>query len=594
MSLGSPSYHPSVRVATEGHVTTVIIDNPAAKNACTGDMWVALGATFRDLSYSGARAIVLTGAGGDFCAGADLACGGGGGSHSTSGHILDGDAGSGRRRACRPRLPGAGDRQGRRGVRRSGLGLALAADMIWCSDRARFSAIFAKRGLSLDFGTSWLLRQRIGVHRAKEIALTGKMLTAAEALALGLVNAVMPVHELDRATREIVDAVAAGPPVALSMAKRELDNAAHASLGQALEAEALAQSINVQTDDLKEAMLAYAERRPPNFSGHRTAMDRARGFRGLAGGTRQPGATPGRVAGHGRRRAAAKSTDSGQARRPGPDRPPARPRVLHGDRHPGGRSRRPGRRRRHRLGAVDGRPVMVAAEDFTVLAGTISSAANAKRYRVAELAATDRVPLVMMLEGAGFRADGKAHARIAHRSAGPGPLLGRVPLVTAILGASAGHGALVAPISDFTVMSAQASVFTAGPPVVLESLGRADHQGGSGGPDVAVASGLVHNVASDDLAALDLVRAYLALLPLVGLVVPDRCSRVATTGFRPVPELLDIMPRNGRRVYDMHEVIDVVFDEGSCFEVQPDFGRSLICSLARLGGHPVAVVANQP
>ncbi len=61
-----------------------------------------------------------------------------------------------------------------------------------------------------------------------------------------------------------------------------------------------------------------------------------------------------------------------------------------------------------------------------------------------------------------------------------------------------------------------------------------------------------------------------------------------------MPELLDIVPRNGRRVYDMHDVIDVVFDEGSYFEVQPDFGRSLICALARLGGHPVAVVANQP
>ena len=249
-------------------MTTVVIDRPAVKNACTGDMWVALGATFRDLSYSGARVIVLTGAGGDFCAGADLVGGGGGGSPSSSGHILHG------MRAladvvlavhdCPVPVIAKVD-----GVCvGAGLGLALAADMLWCSDRARFSAIFAKRGLSLDFGTSWLLRQRIGVHRAKEMALTGKMISAVDALALGLVNAVMPVDELDRATGEIVDAVAAGPPIALSMAKRELDNAAHTSLAQALEAEALAQSINVQTDDLKEALMAYAEHRPPNFSGH--------------------------------------------------------------------------------------------------------------------------------------------------------------------------------------------------------------------------------------------------------------------------------------------------------------------------------------
>src|SRR6185437_16719229 len=68
----------------------------------------------------------------------------------------------------------------------------------------------------------------------------------------------------------------------------------------------------------------------------------------------------------------------------------------------------------------------------------------------------------------------------------------------------------------------------------------------------------------------------------------------ADTASRLVEELLDIVPRNGRRVYDMHKVLDVVFDAGSCFEVQPAYGRCMITALARLGGHPVAVVANQP
>ena len=104
-------------------------------------------------------------------------------------------------------------------------------------------------------------------------------------------------------------------------------------------------------------------------------------------------------------------------------------------------------------GRIDGRPVMVGAEDFTVKAGTISSSANAKRYRVAEIALGDRVPLVMMLEGAGFRADGKPHARTPTDLLAQARCSGQVPLVTAVLGASAGHGALVAPISDFSVMS---------------------------------------------------------------------------------------------------------------------------------------------
>ena len=267
-----PSYHPNVHVTREGHVTTVTLDRPEAKNACSGDMWVALGATFRDLAYSGSRAIVLTGAGGEFCAGADL---------SGVAARREGDEAAGRRQAtmvdgmrvladvvlavhdCPVPVVAKVD-----GVCvGAGLGLALAADMVWCSDRARFSAIFAKRGLSLDFGTSWLLRQRIGVHKAKEIAFTARVISAQDAFDLGLVNAVVPVDSLDEEAAKIAEAIAAGPPIAISMMKRELDNASQASLAQALEAEALAQSVNVHTEDTREALMAYAQRRTPNFTG---------------------------------------------------------------------------------------------------------------------------------------------------------------------------------------------------------------------------------------------------------------------------------------------------------------------------------------
>jgi len=244
-------------------------------------------------------------------------------------------------------------------------------------------------------------------------------------------------------------------------------------------------------------------------------------------------------------------------------------------------------------GRVDGRPVMVAAEDFTVKAGTISQASNSKRYRVAELALLDRVPLVMVLEGAGFRAGGGAHARTPTDLLEQARCSGRVPLVTAVLGASAGHGALVAPMSDFTVMSRSASIFTAGPPVVRESLGEEISKEDLGGPAVAVASGLVHNAADDDRAALDLVRRYLAYFPPSAWSYPPDAAG-GDTGARPVPEILDLVPRSGRRLYDMRGVIDVVFDGESLFEVQPEFGRTVLCVLARLGGHPVAVVANQP
>jgi acetyl-CoA carboxylase carboxyltransferase component len=245
-------------------------------------------------------------------------------------------------------------------------------------------------------------------------------------------------------------------------------------------------------------------------------------------------------------------------------------------------------------GRIDGRPVMVAAEDFTVKAGTISGWANAKRYRVAELALRDRVPLVMMLEGAGYRADGKNMG-----THGPTDMIaqarcsGHVPLVTAVLGASAGHGALVAPISDFSVMTKNAAIFTAGPPVVYESMGEEITKEDLGGPAVALASGLIHNVADDDATALDLVRAYLGFFPSSAWSYPSHRPG-DDDGPRLVPEILDIVPRNGRRVYDMRTVLDAVFDAGSVFEVQPSFGKPVLCVLARLGGHPVAVVANQP
>jgi methylmalonyl-CoA decarboxylase subunit alpha len=245
-------------------------------------------------------------------------------------------------------------------------------------------------------------------------------------------------------------------------------------------------------------------------------------------------------------------------------------------------------------GRIEGRPVMVAAEDFTVKAGTISAAANAKRHRVAEIAATDRVPLIMMLEGAGYRADGRGQvAPTPTDMLAQARCSGRVPMVTAVLGASAGHGALVAPVSDFAVMSSHASIFTAGPPVVYESMGEQITKEDLGGPAVALESGLIHNGAEDDEGALDLVRSYLRYFPTSAWSYPPHVAG-GDDGPRLVSEILDIVPRNGRRVYDMHRVIDVVFDAGSCFEVQPEFGRPIITALGRLGGHPVAVVANQP
>jgi acetyl-CoA carboxylase carboxyltransferase component len=245
-------------------------------------------------------------------------------------------------------------------------------------------------------------------------------------------------------------------------------------------------------------------------------------------------------------------------------------------------------------GCINGQPVMLGAEDFTTLAGSIGPGGNSKRYRLAELALRSKIPLVMMLEGAGFRPSGEHYGRSPTDLIAQARCSGHVPMVSAVLGPSAGHGALVAPVCDFTIMSKQGAIFTAGPPVVKESTGEDISKEELGGPDTALPSGVVHNVADDDEAVLDDVRRYLSYFPPSAWSYPQALPADETTGARETPELLDIVSRDNRRIYDMRAVLDVVFDRHDWFEVQPSFGRAIICALAHLGGEPVAVVANQP
>jgi acetyl-CoA carboxylase carboxyltransferase component len=245
-------------------------------------------------------------------------------------------------------------------------------------------------------------------------------------------------------------------------------------------------------------------------------------------------------------------------------------------------------------GCINGAPVMVGAEDFTTLAGTIAPGSNSKRYRIAELAVRNKVPLVMLLEGAGFRPTGGHYGRTPTDLLAQARCSGRVPTVAAVLGPSAGHGALVAPVCDFTIMSRQGAIFTAGPPVVKESTGEEISKEDLGGPGVAVPSGVVHNVAEDDEAVLVDIRRYLSYFPPSAWSYPSSQAADDSAAPRPTPELLDIVSRDNRRVYDMRAALDVVFDRPDWFEIQPTFGRAIICALAHLGGHPVAVVANQP
>ncbi len=250
------------------------------------------------------------------------------------------------------------------------------------------------------------------------------------------------------------------------------------------------------------------------------------------------------------------------------------------------------------FGEVDGRVALAAAEDFTVLGGSIGAASGAKRYRVVELAGQERVPLVLLLDGAGHRlnAGGGASARTPNDLLALADLSGRVPMVCLVLGASAGHGALAAPLSDYVVMTRAGALFTGGPPLVKAALGEDVTKEELGGPEVCTAAGTVHAVVDGDAEALALARRYLSYFPShAGGPAPTvDASDGADTGPRRLDDLLSVVPANDRRPYPMTQVLERLVDAGSLLAVQPDFGRSLITALGRIGGRSVALVANDP
>ncbi len=249
------------------------------------------------------------------------------------------------------------------------------------------------------------------------------------------------------------------------------------------------------------------------------------------------------------------------------------------------------------MGRIHGRPVLAGAEDFTVQGGSIGMGSMAKRHRVCEIALQERLPLVFMLDGAGHRlaeTERPAGGRVHNDLTTLADLSGKVPMVCLVLGASAGHGALTAPLSDFTIMAEYSSMFTGGPPLVKAATGEEVTKEELGGAKIcAEIAGTAHNVARDDAAAIEMARRYLSYFPQSRWEAPPR-REGPDAGPRLLEGILDVIPPNDRRPYKMHRVLEMLVDEGSLFEIQPRYGPSLITALAFLGGHSVAILANDP
>ena len=257
----------TILVSRHEGVVTVTLNRPERKNAGNAQMWRELLATFSEVAHRAEdRALVLTGAGGAFCSGADIGDPAGVAGAPADPHLvrmrLFGEVMLALHQLPKPTLAKV------RGIAAgAGCSMALQCDLVVVADDARLTEIFSRRGLSLDGGSSWLLPRLVGLHKAKELAYFGDVLSGAEAAEFGLVNRALPDGELDAFVDDWARRLAAGPPLALSMTKRLLNSGTLVSMAQALEDEARSQTVNFGTADTAEAMRAFADKREPRFEG---------------------------------------------------------------------------------------------------------------------------------------------------------------------------------------------------------------------------------------------------------------------------------------------------------------------------------------
>ena len=252
---------------------------------------------------------------------------------------------------------------------------------------------------------------------------------------------------------------------------------------------------------------------------------------------------------------------------------------------------------------IDGRAVAIGGEDFTVRGGTSFGAQRRKGGQggfIEDLAHHYKMPLVNLIDGAGGTVTSAKRRGFVTFPGIDGfersvELLGEVPVVSAVLGTAAGGPAGRAILSHFSVMvKGTSQIFAAGPPVVKRSLGQDITKEELGGTAVAVnKAGAIHNIAETEDEAFEQIRRFLAFMPQNVWQLPPVLSCDDPVDRRD-EALLDIVPANRRRPYNMRQLIDMVVDKGSTFEIRPTYGRAVITVLGRLGGRPVGIVANDP
>jgi len=257
------------------------------------------------------------------------------------------------------------------------------------------------------------------------------------------------------------------------------------------------------------------------------------------------------------------------------------------------------------LGRIDGRPVAIGGEDYTIRAGTGFGSDRRKGGQggfVEDLAYEYRIPLVSLIDGTGGTVN---TAKRKGYTVVPGygqdgfersvDLMGIVPVVSAVMGTTAGGPSARAIFAHWSIMVKGAGqIFAAGPPVVERAFGQKLTKEELGGSKVAVdTAGTIDNVAEDEEDCFRQIRRFLSYMPgnVWELPPETRCDDPAD---RCEDALADIVPRSNRQAYNMKKLLEMVVDKGSVFEIQPTFGRAVITALARMNGKVVGVIANNP
>jgi len=250
------------------------------------------------------------------------------------------------------------------------------------------------------------------------------------------------------------------------------------------------------------------------------------------------------------------------------------------------------------IGHIDGRPVAVAAYDFTVLAGSMGRIGEQKIKRMRELAVRQRMPMVWLLDSAGARIQAQSGSTFA----GMGDLFreqvtmsGVVPMVAAMLGHCAAGTAYIPGLADFVPMvKGTSSMALGGRHLVKAAVGEDVSEEEMGGSAVHTKiSGCADLEVADDRECLQKVREYLSFFPSNNRESPP-VRETTDPVTRQVEELYDIVPTAPRRAYDSRRVVRAIVDEGHVFWIKPEWAKNIVTALARIGGQPVGILANQP